>query len=501
MHKSLHALSRADRLILECLNGTSRMLEPLSQTFGYLLPNSLTHDNTGPNEVTGNLTRTEIVDALIKLADSMKSEENADGPADAGMTFFGQFVDHDITLDATSSIGKKIDPRSIRNVRTPGLDLDCVYGAGPDATPHLFHPSRSGMLLFGREDNANDLARNAKGTALIGDPRNDENIVISQVQGAFIQLHNILMSGVTDGSAMAHDIRDCAAMGVRSSVWELMPPKTLEFESVRRFVRLHYQWLVVNEMLPAFVTQRCLELAQSGYPFGDDGAILPVEFSGACYRFGHSTVQHSYRLAAGADETDLFAMTGFGPRAPEHDIDFEMFFGEGAQKARPVGTKMPRTLMELPSNVVNMKLMWEEVEIPIKQARKLNLRNMLRDRTALRCASGQQVARWLKVHAPTLGVVELPAPKILRDRHISKTPLWFYALEEADAANGKLDGVGGTIVASVIIRLLRYDAESILGAGFTPWSGFGPKFSFRAMTDWIKANKSRISNPHELFAG
>ncbi|MFH1345718.1 MAG: peroxidase family protein [Pseudomonadota bacterium] len=502
MHSSLHSLSRADRLILECLNGGSRMLEPMPQTFGYLLPSSVTHDNTGPNEVTGNLPPATIVKALIELSDAMKSDENMDGPADAGMTFFGQFVDHDITLDATSSIGRKIDPRSIRNVRTPGLDLDCVYGAGPDATPHLYHPSRQGVLLFGRKDNPNDLARNGLGTALIGDPRNDENIIISQVQGAFIQLHNILMSEMAGGGKAAQDVHDCAAMGVRSTVWqEVIPPVNREFEAVRRFVRLHYQWLVVNELLPAFVTKRCLDLAQNGYAFGDKGAILPVEFSGACYRFGHATVQHSYKLRKGEANVDLFAMTGFGPRTAEHDLDFALFFGQGAQKARPVGTKMAATLLKLPKNVVKGKIEWRGVTIEEEDARKLNLRNMLRDRTALRCASGQQVAHWLAVHAPDLGIKELPAPAILKKHHISKTPLWFYALEEADRAKGKLDGVGGAIVASVILRLLRLDPESILNAGFKPWSGFGQSFSFRAMADWIKKNKGLIENPAELQAG
>ena len=62
------------------------------------------------------------------LSDKMTSDENMTGPADAGMTFFGQFVDHDVTLDATSAIGTRIDPRPIRNVRTPALDLDCAYG-------------------------------------------------------------------------------------------------------------------------------------------------------------------------------------------------------------------------------------------------------------------------------------------------------------------------------------------------------------------------------------
>jgi len=506
MHPSLHSHSRADQLITECLNGTSRMLEVLPQTFGYLLPSALTHDNTGPNEVTGSLPNAVILKALDELADSMKSEQNVDGPADAGMTFFGQFVDHDITHDANSAIGTKIDPRSVRNARTPGLDLDCVYGDGPDVSPHLYSntPDRKGVLLFGRADNSNDLARNSRGTALIGDPRNDENVIISQIQGSFIQLHNILMAGTAAGGQTAQDVHDCAAMGIRSAVWhEAIPPASRDFEAVRRFVRLHYQWLVVNELLPAFVTERCIKLASQRYVFfGDAGAILPVEFSGACYRFGHSTVQHRYRLRPGSAETDLFDMARVSPRTPDSDIDFALFFGPGAQKARPVGTKLPATLLQLPTTVAAEKPMqWGDATISGTQMRKLNLRNMLRDRTTLRCASGQQVARWLAARVPEFHVAERPVPPQLREYHISKTPLWYYALDEADQAGGRLDGVGGLIVASVIIRLLRLDSESMWDSSFKPWSGFGQYFSMRSMIDWVNAHKAEIPNPSELYSG
>ncbi|HUO53458.1 MAG TPA: hypothetical protein VMU18_01860 [Rhodoblastus sp.] len=184
----------------------------------------------------------------------MGSANNMDGPADAGLTFFGQFVDHDITNDATSSFGPKINPRSIRDAHA-GARHGLRLWRGPDATLHLYHPDRKVVRLFDREANPNDLARNAKGTALIGNPHNDENIIVSQIQGASIQLHNILMSSKVGGGAMAKDVHDCATMGIRSAVLqEAIPPSNRNFEMVRRFVRLHYQWLVLNELLPAFAT-------------------------------------------------------------------------------------------------------------------------------------------------------------------------------------------------------------------------------------------------------
>ncbi|CAK9066645.1 Uncharacterized protein SCF082_LOCUS33883, partial [Durusdinium trenchii] len=123
-----------------------------------------------------------VIAGFTDALDAMRDDSDPASDVDAGMTFFGQFIDHDVTLDAQSAIGTRIDPRSIRNVRTPALDLDCVYGDGPEASPHLYSPRHEGFLNFGTKANPRDLARNAHGTALIGDPRNDENQIVSQLQ-------------------------------------------------------------------------------------------------------------------------------------------------------------------------------------------------------------------------------------------------------------------------------------------------------------------------------
>ena len=59
----------------------------------------------------------------------------------AGMTFLGQFIDHDITFDPTSSLERQADPEFIANFRTPGLSLDSVYGSGPGISPYLYDQS------------------------------------------------------------------------------------------------------------------------------------------------------------------------------------------------------------------------------------------------------------------------------------------------------------------------------------------------------------------------
>ena len=490
MTTTAHGMSRLDQFMAECLSKHAlNDPRPLPQVFGYLL-----HENP----LTGNLSIPHIVDAFDALVETMRTSKVEDGPADAGMTFFGQFVDHDVTLDTTSAIGTAIDPRSIRNVRTPNLDLDCVYGDGPEASNYLYSADHEteGFLLFGRKDNPYDLARNCQGRALIGDFRNDENIIISQVQGAFIALHNILMTNMAQDGDTAHDVANCAQMGVRHAVYDKhIVPKLRNFEEVRRFIRLHYQWIVLNEYLPSFVDQDDIDHVLKHDPF-PDAPMMPAEFSVAAYRFGHATVQPKYVLRKDEAPLDLFALRGFGPRDPGATIDMDQFFGKHAQKALPVGTKMADTLFELPDNIVGSGLEWNGHQIPVAQAKKLGLRNILRDRTAMHIPSGQQMAAHL-------GLKALRAPKALRDHHITKTPLWFYCLQEAqESGKQRLSGVGGKIVASVIIRLLKEDAESVLNmADFQPWPGFGKTCTMGNLMAFVEKHRDHVKNRESLYCG
>ena len=80
---------------------------------------------------------------LQELADTMKDPSPADAAGNntkvpAGFTYLGQFVDHDITLDLTSFGDKEDDPTAVENFRTPALDLDSVYGLGPDGSRQLY---------------------------------------------------------------------------------------------------------------------------------------------------------------------------------------------------------------------------------------------------------------------------------------------------------------------------------------------------------------------------
>jgi hypothetical protein len=131
------------------------------------------------------------------------------------------------------------------------------------------------------------------------------------------------------------------------------------------------------------------------------------------------------------------------------------------------------------------------------QNRKLPLRNLLRDRLTLELASGQQMAR--KMHVP-----ELAAPPELSDHGVTKTPLWYYCLQEAEGHSGRLGPVGGTIVATVLLRLLYLDPESLVCSthDFKPWKELGADddgtYSMGHMLKFVEDNRDSIAHAGDL---
>lgn len=378
----------------------------------------------------------------------------------AGFTFLGQFLDHDLTLDPTSSLERQNDPEQISNFRTPALELDNVYGAGPGAAPHLYDQTVDhGMTKFlveanpGSENLARqgvqkfDLPRNSQGVALIGDPRNDENLILSQLQLAFLKFHNAVVDHLKQNMGMTQ-------------------PREI-FAEAQRLVRWHYQWIIVNEFLPktvgASMVKNVLTKGRKFYKWRNE-PFIPVEFSVACYRFGHTQVRPSYRANFGpiagqeffalifddaivnaADPNDLRG----GLRAPRRFIDWQTFFNFGDGNSRPnkkIDTKLSSPLFDL-------------IGVPSSEPQSLAQRNLLRSLT-FRLPSGQNLARAMQ---------ETPlAAADLRDLQEfgldTRTPLWFYALREAEVQeDGKqLGAVAGRIVAEVFIGVLEGDPVSYL---------------------------------------
>jgi Animal haem peroxidase len=386
------------------------------------------------------------------IVDPSLSAHNPNNPTHtAGTTFFGQFMDHDMTFDLASPLGKPSTPQDYRNGRTPSFDLDSVYGVGPVGSPQLYDPADRAKLKIESGGLFEDVPRMPDGTAIVADPRNDENVIISGLQAAFLRFHNNIVDrlrgGGTDGAAET-------------------------FSQARRLTTWHYQWLILHEFLPLFVGQAMVDtILRRGRRFyrpRKGEAFIPVEFQAAAYRFGHSMVRPSYRAnLAGEDGKPFFAITfdvsKSGPdpddlrggfRAPRRFIGWQTFFDFGDGEVKPnkrIDTRLSSPLFDLPISTIASH----------SGPTVLPVRTLLRQLT-WELPSGQALARQMGVSAlAPADLDELHGYGLGLDR---STPLWYYVLKEAELVEDglRLGPVGGRIVGEVIVGLLQCDPASYL---------------------------------------
>jgi Animal haem peroxidase len=421
------------------------------------------------------------------ITDPALSLVNRNNPHDtAGMTFVGQFIDHDLTFDATSKLGVATEPRTSPNGRSARFDLDSVYGAGPVSQPELYGHANPIKLLVESGGTFEDVPRRADNSAIIGDVRNDSNLIISGLHSAFCAFHN----SAVDAVAVSGD----------------EPIDT--FLRARRETTWHYQWLVVNQILPNFVGQPQVDqvLRRGGRFYRPEGQpFIPVEFSGAAYRFGHSMIRPSYRANLAGDKgqpffglifdsrvsvpdgqnpvTDPGDLRG-GFRSPRRFIGWQTFFDFGgafSSATKPnkvIDTVLSTPLFALPTSAI-AHLTGDPGPVALPQ------RTLLRHLT-WSMPSGQSIAR--RMGLPLLSPADLAQFAGFGLGLERSTPLWLYILREADLVNGGqfLGPVGGQIVAEVMLGLLRADPTSYLNMqpGWQPH--FGTTGSPYAITDFLR---------------
>ena len=424
---------------------------------------------------------------------------NPDNPTmTAGSTFVGQFIDHDITFDQTSQLGVPQNPLISPNTRTPALDLDSVFGGGPGLRPDLYVDNPDGsvgpQLKIGSGGVHEDIPRvpNGDGTfsALVGDPRNDENVIVAGMHCAHILFYNRVLDELSD-----HDLgRFPAARAYR----EDRASNYVAFLLARQVTLWHYQWLLVNEHLPQIAGQQMVnDVLRRGNRFynpppGD--AFMPIEFGAAAYRFGHSIVRPSYRanftsgtgdstsptadpffaLVFDKNEPDFSDPVNYdrddllgGFPAPRRYVGWQTFFdlGDGNVKNnKKIDTTVSSVLFTLPVPAIAPHTQTSPTVLP--------QRNLLRQLT-WGLPSGQAIARAMGV--PTLAGSDLADLAGVYAPFVASTPLWYYILAEAKAMNDGLNlgPVGGRIVTETLIGLLRADPASYLNVypGFRPFLG------------------------------
>ena len=422
-------------------------------------------------------------ESLIALGEAMEdSPAVLDHPSTpAGYTYLGQFIDHDITFDETGDIpNSQLSPEDIINGRTPSLDLDSVYGRGPQLESKPIYESDRIRLRVGSTSPTpfggatfplpNDLPRMGDSSgnsraAIIGDPRNDENLAVAQTHLLFIKAHNKLVAQKELDGFSGSDL----------------------FEAARNDLLKHYQWIVLHDFLPRIIKKSVLDdVLANGRRFftanAPDELTMPVEFSVAAYRLGHSMIRDDYEWnrvfrTGGVGNTatlaNLFDFTGNGSMRGSESlpsnwvVDWRLLYDLSPTQTRPsdlnmirlIDEKLAFTLKKLPG-------------FPPGPMANLAVRNLIRGRL-LRLPSGQSVA-------DAIGETPLSKNEILSGPHFQvieahglalQTPLWYYVLKEAKVQeNGERLGlVGSRILAEVFVGLIENSQASILdGTGWVP---------------------------------
>jgi hypothetical protein len=446
-----------------------------------------------------------------RIANAMVGRGSAAGPIPAGFTYLGQFIDHDLTFDKTTvMLGDHISPAQLIQARSPSLDLDSLYGAGPqDPASADFYEADGLHLKMGRtvgppNRQGFDLPRGAGSTnaqrrrAVIPDPRNDENLAVAQTHLAMIRFHNRVV--------------DTQLGGV---------PAAQQFARARELVTKHYQWMIRTDYLPriarAGVINDVFNNGRKAFEVGaapTDAPTMPIEFSVAGFRLGHSMVRGAYNwninFPSGAGTLDFlftFSATGgnLGGDTRLADIwvaDWRRLYdfteanrpnlrpppGE-FNRAMRIDTRIVNPLGSLPRGSFGGTASDENTF-----AANLAFRNLTRA-FMLRLATGQQMARFLRskgVNVTTLtraqirdgndgaDIGNLTQP--MRDALLRNTPLWFYILREAEFGNGRLRGVGARIVAETFHRAMEGSESSIVrDPAFRP--SLGPNNNTFRMVD------------------
>jgi hypothetical protein len=444
---------------------------------------------------------------LTKLGDSMTTGGGGASQIPAGFTYLGQFVDHDLTFDKTNvMLGENVSPADLIQARSPSLDLDSLYGAGPtEPGSAKFYEADGLHLKMGKTVAVGDLVamegfdlpRGAGNTAeekrraIIPDPRNDENLAVAQTHLAFIRFHNRVVDTLP------------------SSV-----PPSQRFTEARERVTRHYQWMLRTDYLPRIcaggVVNDVFNNGRKAFEVGAppmDVPTMPVEFSVAAFRLGHSMIRGAYNWNKVFDDGDgtldlLFEFSGLSgtlggnQRLPSNWIaDFRRLydFGEANRPALEVAEEKFNRAMRIDTTLVSPLR-----TLPGFPAAEDNLafRNLTRAKM-VKLATGQQMATFLKNRGVTLtkltrsqirqgdnGAQLDDLTEAQRDALATDTPLWFYILREAELNQGRLKGVGARIVAETFHRAMEGSQTSIV-RNPTWRPSFGPDETTFRMVDLL----------------
>ncbi|WP_143103252.1 peroxidase family protein [Albimonas pacifica] len=475
---------------------------------------------------------------LAALAQAM-SEDECDPRRAASdlpliVPLFGQFLEHDLTaasdLRTTSGRSPESAPvrpraraeveRSLVNLRDGTLDLESLYGVdaaegplagriarlmrepGAEARLRLVAPAPSGRGRVARPaDRGADLPRLGlalggdaetgiseaeimalpprlrlrrsflrdgavnPARALTGDLRNDGHVLLAQLQVALARFHNRVVDELADRGDVA--------------------PGAL-FETARREVRRHVQWLALNRWLPRLCDPAVLaRVRRAGAPFyvemrngvrapGQRRQPAPLEWWAAAARFRLPMIPAEAPLNRFHPRAGLALQrraTGAGIAGDRLPADRTANWSRLAVEPRAGGPRGARAIgTHIAPDERHAPLFRDLALATLRKGHALNLP------PAQACAAELNMV-YVDLVRPLSrqGLLGGHTGEAVRDGFEERTPLWFYILREAEVQrDGRgLGQLGSAILAESIIGMIATDPDSIWrrrGRQGLPWS-------------------------------
>jgi hypothetical protein len=424
-------------------------------------------------------------------------------------TYLGQFLAHEMTLwDPADASG----PPQTVDLIDSAIDLKTIFkrplGFPRNLPTHVQEeeglPLNQTIVDSGPGfpgSGLDDLPRMDSGRALILDPRNDQNLTLSQTQVAITRFAQAAIS--------------------------ILKPLVLTGEEVRRIVLRHFQSVVLQDYLVRLVDPKTYDdvmvngrvwVAPSAGGGMPDPFYVSPEFSGAIFRFGHAMRRDNYspwntvnpnKTVMSALASDLldFSFDGGdltnGQLLQTWTTDWRHMLGtEGVTsiKATSIGTAWKDALFCLPGYLFQPSV--HDKPCNGAQSGRLNLaRRTLISGGLMGLPSGQVLAGDVQTalvnagspcQIPILSAAELDIPDnpaataIMQEgpvgsRFVDHTPLWIYILLEAAVKSDgdRLGPLGGRIVAETLSAAIEASGSGMIVNGvlqpFTPDPAFGGK--------------------------
>ena len=418
---------------------------------------------------------------LVELGSAMRYEVEREGTLTPriGYTYFGQFLGHDLTHDATPLKGPYAEPEKTPNFRTAAFDLDHVYGAGPQGSPYLYEGAEGAETFKVGATTPSGYRRDLPvehGRVLIGDmqdTRNLDNLLLRQLHVLFLKFHNEAIRQLQTNPAL-ESATDAPGSG------------TL-FDRARRLVCWHYQWIIRHDYLPRVLHNDVWHVqAHRSARKPGSGFSIPIEFSLAAFRFGHSMVRNAYRLNCRTKRVLIEELMALGQKAEPIPDDYLVEWGtffDGLPTSGPqassafIDTSVSRAMHGLSPGTIRLANKLESID-----PSNLPVRTLVRGARA-QLPSGQEAADALAAQGKIRTHDRLSSSQLSSDTCnqsgsvLSRnglqqnTPLFYYILKEAELKGEgiTLGPVGSHIISEVLQTALEADPDGYLAVVGPKW--------------------------------